>query len=56
MKTVSPENLFPVDVIKETCNCGHPIDHPKVGIQRVYGRSAVDRGDADSERSDFLLS
>lgn len=29
--------LYPVDIIKDTCNCGHQIDHPKVGMERIYG-------------------
>lgn len=34
---MNQEGIFPVDVIKDLCNCGHSIDHPKVGIQRIYG-------------------
>ena len=29
--------LYPVDIITATCNCGHKIDHEKVGIERRYG-------------------
>ena len=28
--------LYPVDIITATCNCGHNIDHEKVGIERLY--------------------
>lgn len=40
MTTVSEQvaqGLFPSDIITETCNCGHNIDHEKVGLERVYG-------------------
>ena len=28
--------LYPVDIIKDTCDCGHNIDHDEVGVERHY--------------------
>lgn len=35
--TESQPGLYPIDIIKETCGCGHNIEHEKVGIERLYG-------------------
>lgn len=36
-EAVSPQGLYPVDIITATCNCGHKIDHEFVGVERIYG-------------------
>ncbi len=35
--TTEQQGLWPVDIIKATCGCGHNIDHEKVGLERRYG-------------------
>ena len=30
------KGLYPADIIKATCNCGHNIAHEKVGVERRY--------------------
>lgn len=40
MQTAKPEwqeGLYPKDIIKEVCPCGHGIEHPAVGLERMYG-------------------
>lgn len=30
------QGIYPIDIIKNTCPCGHNIEHEYVGIERLY--------------------